>query len=158
MLVLPTCDVDIKIGDHIAQIMFSKPEEISFEEVSDFTDKTVRGIGGFGSTNKLWFFLAFFSKKMDQTLYDFSSFNTITEKENFVKELIKKQVDLSERLCDVYSGNEVFDTHYILLLNIQNSNFYRVLSSSLTTQVTIDQSANIFVQVLEEYVSIIITN
>lgn len=53
MLVLPTCDVDIKIGDHIAQIMFSKPEEISFEEVSDFTDKTVRGIGGFGSTNKL---------------------------------------------------------------------------------------------------------
>lgn len=95
---------------------------------------------------------------MDQTLYDFGSFNTITEKENFVKELIKKQVDLSERLCDVYSGNEVFDAHYILLLNIQNSNFYRVLSSSLTTQVTIDQSANIFVQVLEEYVSIIITN
>lgn len=47
------CDVDIKIGDHIAQIMFLRSKEISFEEVSEFTDRTVGGIGGFGSTNKL---------------------------------------------------------------------------------------------------------
>ena len=47
------CDVDIKIGDRIAQIMFLRSKEISFEEVSEFADRTVRGIGGFGSTNKL---------------------------------------------------------------------------------------------------------
>ena len=46
------CEVDIKIGDRIAQMMFLRPEEVSFEEVSEFTDRTVRGIGGFGSTNK----------------------------------------------------------------------------------------------------------
>ena len=47
------CEVDVKIGDRIVQIMFLKPEEVSFEEVSEFTDRTVRGIGGFGSTNKV---------------------------------------------------------------------------------------------------------
>ena len=47
------CDVDIKIGDCIAQIMFLRSKEISFEEVSEFTDRTVRAIVGFGSTNKL---------------------------------------------------------------------------------------------------------
>ena len=47
------CDVDIKIGDRIAQLMFLRPEVVSFEEVTEFTNRTVRGIGGFGSTNKI---------------------------------------------------------------------------------------------------------
>ena len=47
------CDVDIKIGDRIAQIMFLRPEVVSFEEVTEFTYRTVRGIGGFGFTNKI---------------------------------------------------------------------------------------------------------
>ena len=33
------CDVDIKIGDRIAQIIILKTAERSFEELSEFTDK-----------------------------------------------------------------------------------------------------------------------
>ena len=52
-------DAEIKVGNRIAQIMLLKPEEVSFEEVSDFNDRTVRATGGFGLTNsKSWFSLA----------------------------------------------------------------------------------------------------
>ena len=43
-------DVNIKLGEKIAQIMFTKPTPVFFEEVSYFSDNTVRGSGGFGST------------------------------------------------------------------------------------------------------------
>lgn len=46
-----SCNVEIKVGDCIGQIMFLRPEEVCFKEVSDFTDRTARGCGGFGSTN-----------------------------------------------------------------------------------------------------------
>ena len=45
-------NVDIKIGDRIAQIMFLKPKDVSFDEVEDFNDRTARGVGGFVSTNR----------------------------------------------------------------------------------------------------------
>ena len=83
-------DAEIKVGNRIAQIMLLKPEEVSFEEVSDFNDSTVRATGGFGLTNsKSWFSLAV--KKMSQVLYDFSSFETIDAKEDFIKDLIKNK-------------------------------------------------------------------
>ena len=43
-------DVNIKVGDRIAQIMFLKTEEASFDEVF-VLGTTARGSGGFGSTN-----------------------------------------------------------------------------------------------------------
>ena len=43
-------DVVIKVGDRIAQIMFLKTEETSFQEVAEL-GSTARGAGGFGSTN-----------------------------------------------------------------------------------------------------------
>ena len=45
-------NIDIKTGDRIAQIMFVKYEEVSFELVEEFNDSTLRGSGCFGSTNK----------------------------------------------------------------------------------------------------------
>lgn len=45
-------DLNINLGDKIAQIMFIKPRPVFFEEVSDFSDNTVRGSGGFGSTGQ----------------------------------------------------------------------------------------------------------
>lgn len=68
--IIPTnfaaCDVDIKIGDRISQIMLLKPEEVSFEEVSEFTDRTVRGISGFVSINQYFFF--FFQQEQETRL------------------------------------------------------------------------------------------
>ena len=60
-------DVDIKIGDKIAQIIFLKPEDVSFDEVEKFDDRTSRGTGGFGSTNK-YPFLCFFSAKKNVSI------------------------------------------------------------------------------------------
>ena len=51
-------DLNINLGDKIAQIMFIKPAPVFFEEVSDFSDNTVRGSGGFGSTGQWLNFLA----------------------------------------------------------------------------------------------------
>ena len=45
-------NVDVKIGDRIAQIMFVKLEPVTFEEVENFTDKTVRSTRDFDSTGK----------------------------------------------------------------------------------------------------------
>lgn len=42
----------INIGDRIAQIMLLNPVEVSFDEVEEFEDRTSRGSGGFGSTNR----------------------------------------------------------------------------------------------------------
>ena len=46
------------MGDKIAQIMFTKPTPVFFEEVSCFSDNTVRGSGGFGPTGYWFYFLA----------------------------------------------------------------------------------------------------
>ena len=78
---------------------------------------------------------------MDQVLYDFNKFDTEIEEENFIKDLIKKQVDLSAHLVEIYSDNPSLNAHYLLLLNTQNSNFHKILFPSLTTQSTIDHFA-----------------
>lgn len=44
-------NVDVNIGDRIAQIMFVKPEPDTFEEVENFTDTTVRSTRGFNHVN-----------------------------------------------------------------------------------------------------------
>ena len=45
-------NVDVKLGDRMAQIMFVRPEQVSFKEVKDFGDETVRGTKCFGSSGK----------------------------------------------------------------------------------------------------------
>ena len=41
----------IKKGDRIAQIMFLKKEDVTFQEVDAFDDTTVRGLKSFESTD-----------------------------------------------------------------------------------------------------------
>jgi dUTP pyrophosphatase len=41
-----------EIGDRIGQIMIEKTYKIDWEEVDEFPESTIRGKGGFGSTNK----------------------------------------------------------------------------------------------------------
>ena len=44
-------DMEIKIGDRIAQIMFLRTAGTLFEEVVELNDSTVRRVNGFGSTD-----------------------------------------------------------------------------------------------------------
>ena len=43
--------VNIKKGDKVAQTFFLQKEEVTFEDVDEFCDTTIRGIKGFGSTD-----------------------------------------------------------------------------------------------------------
>ena len=44
-------NVIVGLGEKTVQIMFVRPETVSFEEVSDCCDTTIRGSRGFGSTS-----------------------------------------------------------------------------------------------------------
>lgn len=45
-------EYEIKNGDRICQIVFTKVEQVSWSGVTEFIDETVRGTGGFGHTGK----------------------------------------------------------------------------------------------------------
>ena len=106
------CSNEIKIGDRVAQIMLLKHEEVSFDEVQDFDDRTLRGTGGFGSTNKRFFYLAI--KKMSDNL-NFTQL-TLLGKENLIKNLMAKQVDLAKFLFDAHDGQDTFLNLHLMFL------------------------------------------
>ena len=76
------------------------------------------------------------------------SFETTVKKDNYIKELIKKQLHLSDILCWRYPYNDTLRTHLALLLNIYNSNFHRILATRLKSEVTIHQFSQIYVKAL----------
>ena len=55
---------------------------------------------------------------------------------------------MSKRLIDVYADKCVLNAHYLLLLNLQHPIFFKILACKLNGQVTIQQFADIFGQVL----------
>ena len=55
--------LNFEIKNRIAQVMFLRPQEVVFDEVEEFTDRTSQGTGGFGSTNKLLWQWKFWSNK-----------------------------------------------------------------------------------------------
>ena len=94
----------------------------------------------------------------NEILHDFSSFNSVEEKEIFLKNLIRKQLELSKTcfLADPTSQN--LHQHTQLMGQIYNSNFHKILASRLNTPVSINQFATIFSEVLDEQLEIVLTN
>ena len=64
----------------------------------------------------------------NQEIYDFSSFNLLEEKENFIKDIIQKQVDLAHTSVAAFSTDVILLNHLRLMRNINNSNFYKLLA------------------------------
>ena len=64
----------------------------------------------------------------NQEIYDFSSFNLLEEKENFIKDIIQKQVDLAHTSVAAFSTDVILLNHFHLMRNINNSNFYKLLA------------------------------
>ena len=89
---------------------------------------------------------------MSQVLADFGRF------EKFIKEVIKKQLDLSMQLCKEYPGYGRLHEQLHLLLHIYDSNFRKVLAALLHSEVTINQFPQILDQVLNEQFDISFTN
>ena len=64
----------------------------------------------------------------NQELYDFSSFNSLEEKENFIQDIIQKQVDLAHISVAAFSTDVILLNHLHLMININNSNFHKLLA------------------------------
>ena len=94
----------------------------------------------------------------NEILYNFSSFETIKEKEIFVKNLIKKQFELSQISFIAYPNNHILHLHMHLMMNTYNSNFYKILSTRLNSPVSVMQFATIFFQVLDEQLQLVLVN
>ena len=86
----------------------------------------------------------------EQMSYDFSSFNSVEEKEIFDKSLIKKQVELSQIFCLIYPSNQILGIHVELMICLYNSDFYKILFDRLNTAVSAVELAEIFCKVLDK--------
>ena len=69
-----------------------------------------------------------------------------------MKHLIQQQVDLTANLVSVYSENPLLNVHFLLMIYIQETDFYKTSSEKLNSELTIDQFASIFAEILENYV------
>ena len=73
----------------------------------------------------------------NEIICDFSIFNSVDEKEIFVKNLIRKQLELSQISFLANPTSEILCRHMQLMGHIYNSNFHKILSTRLNAPVSI---------------------
>ena len=93
----------------------------------------------------------------NQELQDFSSFNLLEEKENFIKD-IQKQVDLAHMSVAAFPTNVILLNHLHLMRNINDSNFYKLLARRINGMITVRKFAEIFTNLLREVLNTILIN
>ena len=94
----------------------------------------------------------------NQELQDFSSFNSLEEKENFIKDIIQKQVDLAHMSVAAFPTNVILLNHLHLMRNINDSNFYKLLARRINGMITVRKFAEIFANLLREVLNTILIN
>ena len=62
----------------------------------------------------------------NQELYDFSDFNSLEEKEQFIKDVIRKQVGLAHISAAAHPTDRTLHLH--LMKRMHDSNFYKLLA------------------------------
>ena len=105
--------------------------------------------------------ISFWAKKkktMSDNL-DFTQY-TLVEKENIVKNLMVKQVDLARFLSDSYRGQDVFlNFHLMFLILVKHSNFYQIMVQKTPNRIlTKNEFAVLIADELENYVDHHINN
>ena len=88
------------------------------------------------------------------SIVDFSVLNNFEEKENFVKFLIKRQLELATLLANVYGDSILFRNHVVLMETIANSNIPRTVAEKLNGVMSYTEFANIFISVMDEHLII----
>ena len=90
---------------------------------------------------------------------DFTQY-TLVEKENIVKNLMVKQVDLARFLSDSYRGQDVFlNFHLMFLILVKHSNFYQIMVRKTPNRIlTKNEFAVLIADELENYVDHHINN
>ena len=90
--------------------------------------------------------------------HNFPIFNSLEEKENFVYCIIKKQLDLSYISVAASRTDRILRQHLHLMQHIYDSNFYKISAGRLNTAVTVRQFPDIYAQVLDEHLAIVLIN
>ena len=85
---------------------------------------------------------------------NFSVLNNFEEKQNFVKSLIKRQLELARLLANVYGDSILFRDHVVLMKAIANSNIPRTVAKKLNGVMSYTDFANIFISVMDEHLII----
>ena len=57
--------------------------------------------------------------------FDFTTFETANEKENFVKSLIEKKINLSKDLINIYNQSPILNLHFVLLTYVKHTDFHK---------------------------------
>ena len=91
-------------------------------------------------------------------LCDFSNFNSLEEKENFIKDIIKKQVNLSYISVAAFPNERVLKNHLHILKHVGDSNFCKLLAGRVNGPVKVQQFAEVFTKLLDEQLDILLTN
>ena len=86
----------------------------------------------------------------NQELYDFSCFNSLEEKENIIKDIIQKQVDLAHISVAAFPTDVILLNHLHLVRNINDSNFGKLLARRINGTLTVRQFVEIFANLLYE--------
>ena len=60
----------------------------------------------------------------NRELCDFSNFNSLDEKENFIKDIIKKQSNLSYISVAAFHNDGVLKSHLHIMKHAEDSNFH----------------------------------
>ena len=84
--------------------------------------------------------------------FDFTTFETANEKENFVKSLIEKQINLSKDLVNIYNQSPILNLHFVLLTYVKHTDFHKILTQKLNGVLTSDEYVKRFSNTIEEYV------
>ena len=109
--------------------------------------------------NKFSFFFRKKKKAIEENiLFDFSLFNDIVGKDNFIKNTILKQVELSKLLCVAYPNVDFSKQHTNLMESIAKSNMHVILAEKLNGAVTIEQFAHVCYVVLSKNIDNLLSN
>ena len=72
------------------------------------------------------------------------------DKENFVCQLIHKQLQLSKFMCSIYSNSSILQDHTILMEAVEKSNIPKIIAERLNGTMTFVQFSQIFLEVMDE--------
>ena len=86
---------------------FLKKEDVTFELVDDFDDTTIRGLSNFSLLQKKMLSV--------ENIFDFSAFEDLSPKENFIKSTITKQYQLSRLLFLTYPDYSMLRKCFMLM-------------------------------------------
>ena len=76
---------------------------------------------------------------------------------NFIKDIIKKQLNLSYISAAAFPNDRVLKNHLNIMKHVQDSNYHKLLAGRVNGPVTVQQFPEVFTKLLDEQLDILLT-